>query len=472
MSLTTDSRAAAVASRIRAHVLSAPDDPVLASQHLILLLDEGDLVLREIRVTLLHQRYRAWAGGEHAAVVDQSATDPLEDVRRALLASVDLLKYWSKQRGDVIGALGPEANHRWGQWLRADGRRYAAIAEPEALDGLSNLRQYALSLQESLTTTTDELRNALHQIKALTLRAVGRHLPTLVDNLSAVEGLALPEWTLMSPAVRSPRALEIARSASESQLASHVPWRRHTTPEKISKLEVDVVGWSKFAEDLTRWVSFDLEPRIGKRQISACLPFADGHSTVLVSLDDTVEASLSMLHEIAHSFFYWTLRQVPEVARPPRAHDEQIALAVELRITRAWIATLPPVPQNQAIRAARRRWSLMIHGSLARLTTEIQLLRALALTPHSEGLVCQALSRFDDPTLRGNPQLFQEELASGRYLVGGLAALTSISRGPDPIDVRLCMQNLLTSSGNGAEGANYSSTESMIEYLISAPKDN
>jgi hypothetical protein len=142
-----------------------------------------------------------------------------------------------------------------------------------------------------------------------------------------------------------------------------------------------------------------------------------------------------VLHEVAHAFTYWTLASIPELLRPPRAIDEQVALDVELRLHLACAGQLDRHTRNGFAAAVEHRWWLLLNDIVRRLERELRVME-LFDTGDTEAAFGILLDQVPRAALRGNPQLIDEELAPARYAIGAARALLDWSAAA-PFDHRV-----------------------------------
>lgn len=455
--------------QVREHVLYAAADPQTATKDLARLLSTTDALLAQARITAMRTNWACWTGTTDDNTISQSRkqtsigaplstlcehsppaprTKPADSTSLdgptadseantlALQAAAELLRGWAQQR-DRLGLLTPHPTlTALADWLRHGSGVIHRLGGNTALDNqLSALRARARTVQHDPNSTPKQLESTLAQVKSSALRAAGGTLDGLLTQTLQREALNRLGATLKA---FDPHRLR--RTASELTVLSApatsdtLPATRPSAPvtppehEHLARLRPSITGWDEFAARLHHLVVLDLEPRTAKRTTAACLPLHGGCSVILACFDNTHQSTASVLHETAHAFLYWTLSTTPELARPSRAVDEQIALDAELRLHLAWMHQLPHSQRPAYAHAVEERWHAMLAGTAQRLAAEIELLQQLAtatagsaapsdLGPHS------APARFPQHELRANPHLFEEELAPARYLFGAANAL-------------------------------------------------
>ncbi|WP_212825313.1 hypothetical protein [Polymorphospora rubra] len=349
-----------------------------------------------------------WSGQAETAF--HGATDPHPDA--ALRAGAELLRRWAGARGsELLVTLDPTLEP-YRSWLAAPPSNDPIQGDPRALADLAAARAAARRLQARPESEPTDLAAAVLMVKAAAVRAAGG-AAQLVAHVCQREGLGV------LPRLKS--VLDTPRPQTPATETVPPP-----TSEDLAALAPQVRNWSGFSTAMAGVVTLDLEPRLGKRRTSACLPLDAGRSVVLASFDGSHDASASVLHEVAHAFTYWTLASTPELLRPPRAIDEQVALDIELRLHLAWAERLDPHSRIGFVAAVEHRWWLLLNDTMCRLERELHVLKLLD-TGDTEAAIELLLDQVPLAELRGNPQLVDEELAPARYATGATRALADWS---------------------------------------------
>lgn len=404
---------------VRRHVVHAGEG-VAARRDLVRLLQVNDQLLAETRVRTMHQLRMRWSGDQP----QESAHDDVPDLRdagvdAALRAAAELLRRWVQARHAGQHVPDSPGLAPFLDWLLAPVADEAYVGDPAATGELRRVRDHAHAVRADPRTPLDEVADAVLAVKTTALCAAGG-LTALVDRELDREGLdAVPSTVpLVDP----------GHHACGADVGAPPP-----RPAALAALEVAIDGWSDFAAVLEDVVELDVEPRAGRRTTSACLPMADGRSTILASWDGTHDSVASVMHELGHAFLYWQQASAPEVCRAARAVDEQVALDVELRLHVAWSQQLGQARRAYADAVRRRGVQLLVHAPV-RLERELRLLRHA-----SQGRLAAARAVLIDEVsveeLRLSPQLVEENLAPARYVQGAARALRSWAPGRS-FDVR------------------------------------
>lgn len=393
---------------IRRHVLYAPDDPLAAAQEVARLLNATNHHLANARLTAMRALRDLWSG--EAGTAPHGATGPHADA--VLRAGAELLRRWAVARGgELLVTLEPTLEP-YRSWLGAPPSNDPIHGDPSALAELAAARAAARRLQAHPESSPTDLAAAVLMVKVAAVRAAGG-AGELVAQMCQREGLGCLPRLESFPDTPRP----------QTPTPETVP---PPTSDDLSSLAPQVREWPEFAAALAAVVTLDLDPRPGKRRTSACLPLDAGRSVVLACFDGSHDATASVLHELAHAFTYWTLASTPELLRPPRAVDEQIALDIELRLHCAWAERLDLHTRDGFAAAVEHRWWLLLCDTLRRLERELHILELLDAgdTEAAFGLL---LDQVPLAELRGNPQLVDEELAPARYAIGAARALADWS---------------------------------------------